>query len=61
MSDIQKLQVAKHALNLMIAGVNVSRMKVGQIAKEVGAPTNRMNAKALLGWVSDKLMVVSVK
>lgn len=61
MSEIQKLQVAKHALNLMVAGVNVSKMKVGQIAEQVGAPTKNMNGKALLKWVSEKLIVVTAK
>lgn len=58
--QLRKLRIAEHALNLMVAGVKVTKIKVGQIAEEVGAPTKRMNAKALLNWVSDKIMILSL-
>ena len=61
MSEIKKLQIAKHCLNLMVAGVKLSTLKVGQIAQEVGAPTTRMNAKSLMNWVSDKILILSLK
>ena len=61
MSDTQKLEVAKHCLNLMVAGIKVTKIKVGEIAKEVNAPTTKMTAKALLNWVDDKIMMLSLK
>ena len=58
MSELNKLQVAKHALNLMVAGIKV--MKVGKIAEQVDAPSKKMNAKSLMNWVSDKILILSL-
>ncbi len=61
MSNYRKLQTAKHCLTLISAGVNITKIKVSEVASEVGAPANNWTAKNLLKWVDEKMFLMSLK
>lgn len=59
-NEIQKLCYVKLTLEMMSAGLKISKVKVKDLAESIGAPKTRWTSKKLAEWIDDKMMIMSL-
>lgn len=60
-TEIQKLCYVKLTLQMMSAGLKISKVKVKDLAESIGAPRTRWTSKKLYQWIEDKMLIMSIE